>query len=319
MRLTMPMLAAGDRDLAAPVLPHPVGVPGPRPQANFFGTSGDDDFTGTANADVFFMGDGGQDRVTAGAGNDQIFFDAAFAANDRIDGGADADILTLEGDYSSGVAFAANTVTNVETIQLAGNFTFAFTLHENTVAAGASCTITGGPSQVTCDASADTDAALIKLVGWTGADVLGGGAGTNELQGRGNADTLDGGGGSDTFIYTAVNESTGGVHDTVVGFDFKNDDLFDLWFAVTGTDDAVTNGALSAGTTFNDDLEAAIGAGDLAAEHALLFRPNSGTLDGEIFLIVDANATAGYQANADLVVHLEDLGHVKKFNAADFT
>lgn len=296
----------------------PVPLPdGPMVQSTFTGTANNDSFTGTSDPDVFFMGDGGKDKVTALGGNDQIFFDTAFAANDRIDGGDGIDILTLEGDYSAGVVFNAATVINVETIQLAGNFQFDLTLAEETVGAGQSFTLTGGPSRVTVDATADTDAALIKLIGWTGEDVLLGGAGANILQGRNNADVMNGGGGDDTFLYGAAMESTSFHYDTIEGFDFKNGDVLDLWFAVSDTDGTVTDGALSVGT-FDTDLAAAVNAANLDPHHALLFRPNSGDLDGEIFLIVDVNGTAGYQNSADLVIHLTNIEHLNKFNPADF-
>lgn len=312
-------VACIDHDLWPPLAraPHPVPITGPIVQSTFFGTANNDSFTGTGDPDVFFMGDGGKDKVTALAGNDQIFFDAAFAANDKIDGGDGTDILTLEGDYSGGVVFTAATVTNVETIQLAGSFQFDLTLHEDTVGAGQSCTITGGPAQVSVDASADSDATLIKLVGWTGEDTLLGGAGVNILQGRNNADFMNGGGGNDTFVYSTAMESTSFHYDTIEGFDFRNTDLFDLWFEVDGIDGNVTSGALSV-ATFDTDLAGAVNGAELGAHNALIFRPNSGDLDGELFLIVDVNGTAGYQNSADLVIHMLTPVHMNKINAADF-
>ena len=71
---------------------------------------------------------------------------------------------------------------------------------------------------------------------------------------------------------------------------------------ITGIDAAVTTGALST-ATFNSDLVAAL-SGKLAAQHAVEFTASSGTLAGQTFLIADLNATAGYQANLDLVIHL---------------
>ncbi len=43
-------------------------------------------------------------------------------AADRIDGGADLDTLQLAGNYAAGLTFAAATMVNVETIQLADGF-----------------------------------------------------------------------------------------------------------------------------------------------------------------------------------------------------
>jgi hypothetical protein len=42
----------------------------------------------------------------------------------------------------------------------------------------------------------------------------------------------------------------------------------------------------------------------LGAHHAVLFKPNSGTLSGDTFLVVDLNGTAGYQSDHDLVIRL---------------
>jgi hypothetical protein len=297
----------------------PIGIvlPGATTQSTFTGTSGNDNFTGTSDPDVFFMGQGGRDKVAGAGGNDQIFFDTAFAANDEIDGGLGTDVITLEGDYSGGVVFDAATVTNVETIQLAGFFSYSLTLHEDTVAAGQTLQIGGGPNAVYIDASAETDAAQLRLIGWTGADTFIGGASNDILQGRGNGDYLKGGDGDDIYFYNAAAESKGPQYDTIDGFDFKNADLFDVWFAVAGMSGRVTRGSLSE-SSFDEDMAAVIDASELAPNEAVLFRPNQGTLDGVIFLVVDANATAGYQAGGDLVFRLEDALNIAKLNIADF-
>jgi hypothetical protein len=62
----------------------------------------------------------------------------------------------------------------------------------------------------------------------------------------------------------------------------------------------------------------AIDAGALEASNAVLFRPNRGDLDGKMFLIVDANATAGYQAGGDLVFLIENSPNIGRLNTADF-
>ena len=294
-----------------------VGVPGPMTQASFSGTAGNDNITGTGDPDVFFMGQGGRDRVAGEAGNDQIFFDTAFAANDQIDGGIGTDVITLEGDYSAGVVFDELTVTNVETIQLAGFFSFSLTLHEGTVAAGQSLQIGGGPNSVYVDASAETDAAQLRLIGWTGQDTFIGGASNDILQGRGNADYLRGGDGDDLYFYNAAAESKGPQYDTIDGFDFKNADLIDVWFAVAGIGERITRGTLNT-ANFDEDMAHVLDADALEANHAVLFRPNRGDLDDKYFLVVDANATAGYQAGGDLVFLIENSPNVAKLNVADF-
>ncbi len=63
----------------------------------------------------------------------------------------------------------------------------------------------------------------------------------------------------------------------------------------------MTTGALST-ATFDSDLASDVGAGQMAAHHAVLFTADAGTLSGHTFLVVDENGTAGYQAGADLVI-----------------
>ncbi|MGH6872936.1 MAG: bluetail domain-containing putative surface protein [Rhizomicrobium sp.] len=108
---------------------------------------------------------------------------------------------------------------------------------------------------------------------------------------------------ADTFIYTAVADSTGPKYDVITGVKFDNDrfDVHQAGGSVVGVDSAVTAGTLST-AGFDTNLAAAVGAGQMAAHTALLFTPNAGTLSGHTFLIVDENGTAGYQAGADLVI-----------------
>ena len=73
--------------------------------------------------------------------------------------------------------------------------------------------------------------------------------------------------------------------------------------AVTGFAAAVAAGTLSA-DSFDEDLAAALAADALGAGQAVLFTPDSGDLAGTVFLVVDANGEAGYQAGEDLVIAL---------------
>ena len=56
--------------------------------------------------------------------------------------------------------------------------------------------------------------------------------------------------------------------------------------------------------SFNSELAAAVDTDHLAGNDAVLFTPDSGSLAGHTFLIVDLNGAAGYQAGEDLVVNL---------------
>ena len=153
------------------------------------------------------------------------------------------------------------------------------------------------------------------LVGRSGDDVLSGGAGNDTLIGGGR-DTLTGGPGHDLFVYTAVGNSTGAGHDTVVGFDAYSD-KFEVPERVTGVDPAIVGGALSP-NGFNSSLAADVTASDLAAHYAVEFTPSSGSYAGVHFLIIDQNGVAGYQANADLVIELSSPGNIAHLSTSDF-
>jgi hypothetical protein len=50
-----------------------------------------------------------------------------------------------------------------------------------------------------------------------------------------------------------------------------------------------------------------------------VFTPDSGDLKGDVFLIIDANGTAGYQAGADFVIHLSGALSLPLLSIANFT
>jgi len=64
---------------------------------------------------------------------------------------------------------------------------------------------------------------------------------------------------------------------------------------VTSIDTSVSSDSLSS-ASFDADLVAAIGSSQMASHHAFLFSSDTGGLAGQLFLVVDANGTAGYQA-----------------------
>jgi Ca2+-binding RTX toxin-like protein len=154
------------------------------------------------------------------------------------------------------------------------------------------------------------------LMGGGGNDNIKGGGGDDALTGGLGTDKLTGGGGEDSFVYTDKAESTGKTYDTVVKFD-TGDDVFDLNVGVAAIDAPVASGTLNGGATFNTDLATAVGAGQLAAHHAVLFTATAGGLAGHTFLIVDVNGAAGYQSAKDYVIELKnplDLAHLSTDN-----
>jgi hypothetical protein len=142
------------------------------------------------------------------------------------------------------------------------------------------------------------------------------------FQGSGGADQMsfaqDAGGAGTTgvFIYKAAADSTSTAYDTITNF-ATNDQVFDLTFAVGAVNTAVTTGALST-ASFDSDLAAAIGSGQLGVHDAVVFTPNSGTLAGDHFLVIDANGVAGYQAGADLVILLDTTSSLSGLSVGNF-
>jgi Ca2+-binding RTX toxin-like protein len=269
------------------------------------------------------IGSAHNDTITAGAGantisglggDDTFIFGGNLTAADQVNGGAGNDTVRLNGDYSAGLTFNATTMVNVETLHLSAGHSYTLTTDDATVAHGQTLTVDGsglgsGDSLV-FHGNAESDGSFV-LMGGAGNDTLVGGARGDTLDGGAGADRLVGGSGADHFVYASASESTGPGFDTIVGFDSRHDQI-DLPGSVTGIDAAITTGQLTV-ANFNANLATAVNASDLAANHAVLFTASSGAYHGQTFLIVDMNGQAGYQAGADLVIHLAsptDLAHL---------
>jgi Ca2+-binding RTX toxin-like protein len=245
-------------------------------------------FIGGSGSDTV-IGNNGSDSIVTGSGNDTLNLGAYLTAADRIDGGAGSDTLDLNGNYGAGVTFNSATVKNVDKIVLAAGHSYTLTTNNATVAAGQTLTINGSAlsasNVLTFNGAAETDGHFI-IIGGKGADNLTGGA-------------L-----SDTFTYSSAAQSTSTHYDTINDFNFSAD-VFDtpgVAGTITGINTALNTGTLST-ASFDTNLTTAM-ASHLTAHHAILFKPNAGTLSGATFLVVDLNGVAGYQAGADLVIRL---------------
>jgi Ca2+-binding RTX toxin-like protein len=229
---------------------------------NFTGTStGNQGVAGNALSNVIVMGNGndlveasagGTDRISAGGGNDFIYYGAAFTAADRNDGGAGTDTIGLLGDYT--LHFGEFSLVGIERLGLysasslggGDSFQYYFTMGDEALTGSnffvtAASLVAGETLHFYADGETQT---RLKIIGGAGGDFLTGGAQADSLDGRGGTDTLSGGGGGDTlkggggadvltggqgadrFVYGSTAESTIGGFDLI--FDFETGDRINL-------------------------------------------------------------------------------------------
>ena len=273
--------------------------------------AGSFDLTGGAQQDFFTVNATSAGSIHAGGGDDMITW-TNFSPSDFMDGGSGSDQLVLEGNYSAGLTITSAMMQSVETLVLGANANI--TLGAGVIASGQQLLISAG-FEDHIDDSADTTGS-VNVVLFNGGSVVGGAGNDVLIDGNGStsACSFTGGGGADTIscgpavatlVYNGASDSTGIGFDTVNAFN-ASQDFFNMPGAVTGIDATVASGTLTI-ATFDSDMTAAIGASQLAAHHGVLFTPTAGDYDGDTFLIVDQNGTAGYQRGHDLVIELNGL------------
>jgi RTX calcium-binding nonapeptide repeat (4 copies) len=205
----------------------------------------------------------------------------------------------LSGDFSAGFTLTA-TFFEIDRITLGAGNDYNLVADDALVAAGGSLAVDAGAlgtdERILFDGSAESDGSF-SFFGGESNDYFLGGDGRDWIMGAEGADTLSGGGGGDLFVYIAAGESSGASYDTLADFDPAADRI-DLPGSVAGFAAAITTGTLST-ASFDADLGAALGG--LGAGRAVWFAPDAGGLAGTIFLVVDGNGTAGYQAGQDYV------------------
>jgi hypothetical protein len=298
----------------------------------FAGDGSDSIVTGSGN-DTINAGDGFS-FIVPGAGNDTIlcgdggalirFFTGEFNGKDKIDGGdtANDNVVELDGDYSGGIRLGALTLANIQEFRVMGGHDYVIDFGRVHVTENTGMLIEGRGLGATDRIDVDLSRVNEQLAfeGGAGDDAVIGNAESGFMRGGLGADRLEGGAGFDIHKYDAAADSTGKTFDTVVGFD-TDFDIFTLdsagFSAMGGVDATVGSGRLAT-ATFNSDLKAVIGSGQLGAHHAVLFKPDAGNLAGSVFLIVDANGIAGYQKDADLVIRLVDGHHLGDLSTGDF-
>jgi len=229
---------------------------------NFVGTSSigqvmagnglDNVLTMGAGNDVLNLSAGGNDMASGGAGDDYVYFGAAFTADDVIVGGAGTDTVGLLGNYN--LTLGANTLSGVETFSLlsgtaAGgteHVTYSITTVDANVSAGGRLTVYAGgllaDESLFFNGYAETDGALSvyggagndtfaggpandAFVGGAGDDTMYGLGGMDWLEGGLGADTMRGGPGNDVFVYQSAAESTAAKTDRIVDFEYVSDHI----------------------------------------------------------------------------------------------
>jgi len=286
-------------------------------------TSGTGDVQIGQSQGVFHLEQSGKVTATLGIGAETFYMGASFDAADSIVGGSSGDTVILDGNYSSKFILSATNLTNVDVLQLTAGHSYNFTTNDANIAKNATMTVDGSAlgshDRLTLDGSAEKDGNLV-LLGGLGRDKLIAGTGSDTLNGGGGVDILNGGtNGNDNFVYTKATDSSGLHYDTIIGLDVTRD-AFTVATHVSGVDAVIGTGALDNSTAalFNHELAAATDAAHLEANYAVVFEPDRGTLAGHIFLVVDQNGIAGYQANHDLVIEISGSSNIASISAGNF-
>ena len=264
------------------------------------------DITGNDGANR--LDGGGEDDALAGrAGSDTLI---GGSGTDTLDGGAGDDTYV----NPLGDTIIESAGGGLDSVQSDASFTLPDEVERLFLTGAADIDGTGNAlaNQVIGNAGNNV------LSGLGSNDTLSGGAGFDTLLGGDGADQLRGGtqrdkyipgvdADADTLIFNILNDSTGIGRDVITRADFDGEDRIDLPVAPTAIAAAIAVGTLST-TNFNADLAAAVNAAALPAGQAVLFDPSGGNLDvaGMVYLVVDANGVAGYQANQDWVFQLEN-------------
>jgi len=255
---------------------------------------------GNAGSNALAGGDG-RDTLDGGDGNDTL---AGGGNVDQLTGGRGNDIY-VDPDGDSIVETADG---GVDTVRSAGTFSLAALNNveriELTGLAGVSATGNNFANKLT-----GNDAGNF-LIGAGGDDTLVGNGGSDTLLGGLGRDVITAGDGADRVRFGAVAESTGAACDVLYGLDFGGNgsggvDRLGFTQTPSAIRLAITSGVLRS-ATFDADLASAVTASRLGAGQAILFDPSSGDRAeaGHVYLIVDANGVAGYQAGQDFVVEL---------------
>jgi Ca2+-binding RTX toxin-like protein len=186
-------------------------------QSSLRGNAANNSLTGAAGTDVLFLQDGGDDSAFGGGGADQIYYGAAFTAADANDGGADTDVVVLQGNYV--VTMGARSLVNVEYLSLqsgsstrygesgTNSYDYDVTFVDANVGAGQRFIVNAAQllaeESFVFNGSAETDGQFLIYAGY-GDDKLTGGSSHDIFHFEGTrwgaGDVVDGGAGADALV-----------------------------------------------------------------------------------------------------------------------
>jgi hypothetical protein len=188
------------------------GVAGPGDR--LAGDATDNTITGTPQGDFFLLQQGGNDKASGLAGNDNFYIGGAMTSDDEINGGGGSDTLALQGNYAALTLGAG--VIGLELIALMpgsdtrfglsgkGFFSYNITSVDENVAEGTQLNIDAGrlreDENFTFNGSAETNG-FFRIAGGFGVEDLTGGARSDAFLfapgSFGASDRVNGGGGND--------------------------------------------------------------------------------------------------------------------------
>jgi Ca2+-binding RTX toxin-like protein len=322
------------------------------------GSSGADNIKGGKGNDIFHLNNGGNDTVNGNDGNDQFMVDFgnSLVPGMHLNGGNGLDKLVI-GQTSGALTLASAWLTSIEQVIVQGPASLNTTdatlaagrtlvidastvndvvdfdgsaetnAHFHVVASQWDGRIEGGQLSDTLDGSFNLRSTIFGNGGddtLMGGDTLTGGSGNDTLMGLERVQTLFGGSGSDTFKYLQASDSwLEPISATPLGWDWikdfdANTDKIDVWFNVTGTNAKQTIASLDHDASVAEvQLEAAFKPASLGAHHAALLAISSGESKGT-YIVIDANGSAGFQAEHDMIIKITGATHLANFSSADF-
>lgn len=249
---------------------------------HLIGGGANDILDGGDQSDTFDLSNGGKDHANGGGGDDTFVMGAAMTSADQIGGGAGNDTVTLNGDYSSPTSFAGNTLTSVETLQLAAGHNYQLYLAAANVAAGKTMTIDasalGAGDSFFVNAQSETDGHLIYI----------GGAGSDHIYGGDDGDTFD-------LTHGGTDYAQGGAGDDTfnMGAAFTADDQIS---GQGGNDTVNLDGDYSAGLVFSQNTLVNVDQLSLAGGHSYNLTVAENNVASGATLTVDASALGSVNA-----------------------